>query len=371
MALDGSGLSSSRRSASLQLCGLRKRFGEALAIDAVDLEVKAGEFLTLLGSSGSGKSTTLMAVAGFVKPSEGTILVNGVDQTDIPAYQRDIGLVFQHYALFPHLSVFRNVAFPLEVRKAPKSEIAERVHKALSLVRLNGFEKRKPSELSGGQQQRVALARALIYEPSILLLDEPLGALDQNLREEMQTEIRRIQQTLGITTIAVTHDQHEAIIMSDRIAVMRAGRIEQIGSPSDVYERPATRFVAEFMGASNFVKGLIVGPAGDERVEVTTAAGSILLPRNAALDKSASVEVVVRPERMFIAKAGTSCVGHWTARVTQLTYTGQVWRIWLLLPKGETLVLSQTNGGGPLPAVGDMVSVGIDVDGAWAVPAEA
>ena len=246
-----------RRFANLELAGLCKRFGEVAAIDGVSLTVQAGEFLTLLGASGSGKSTTLMAVAGFVQPTSGQVLVNGVDQTHSPPYRRDIGLVFQHYALFPHLTVERNVAFPLEMRRMAKADIARRVKGALDLVRLDGFGARKPSELSGGQQQRVALARALVYEPSILLLDEPLGALDKNLREEMQYEIRRIQQSLGITTISVTHDQQEAITMSDRIAIMRAGRIEQVGTPAEIYERPATRFVAEFMGSSNFLRGRV------------------------------------------------------------------------------------------------------------------
>ena len=365
------GRATERRSSSLQLLGLRKQFGQLTAIDGVSLDVAAGEFLTLLGSSGSGKSTTLMSVAGFVQPSAGQVLINGIDQTHTPPYRRDIGIVFQHYALFPHMTVEKNVAFPLTLRKLGRAEIKERVAKVLELVRLKGFADRRPDELSGGQQQRVALARALVYEPSILLLDEPLGALDKNLREEMQFEIRRIQQTLGITTIAVTHDQQEAIMMSDRIAVMRAGRIEQIGSPTEIYERPATRFVAQFMGASNFLRGS-VADAGDP-LQVRLGSGeTVPIARCASLPEmtvGTQVDIVIRPERLRLAVRDHGTGTTLPARIGAIQYAGDAWRLSLVLDSGEALLALCVNVGELDARVGERVS--IDWNGAqvWAVPA--
>jgi len=360
-----------RRVANLELARLRKQFGDVVAIDDVSLTVQAGEFLTLLGASGSGKSTTLMAVAGFVQPTSGQVLINGVDQTRNPPYKRDIGLVFQHYALFPHLTVEKNVAFPLEMRRVGKAETAQRVGRALDLVRLGGFGGRKPSELSGGQQQRVALARALVYEPSILLLDEPLGALDKNLREEMQYEIRRIQQSLGITTISVTHDQQEAITMSDRIAIMRGGRIEQVGTPAEIYERPATRFVAEFMGSSNFLRGRIEAGTGGG-LQLRTEAGPVVgLAEGVQAAAGARADLVIRPERLACT-AGAQADGHaLQATATQIVYVGETWRVSLALASGEHIVASLANRG-PLPfAEGERVSVELGGQAQWAVPAGA
>ena len=231
--------------------------GRARVVDGIDLAIARGEFVTLLGPSGSGKTTTLMMIAGFEQPTEGAILLDGRDLTDRPAYRRNIGVVFQSYALFPHMTARRNVEFPLLMRHVDAREIATRVDRALDLVGLRAFGHHHPRQLSGGQQQRVALARALVFEPDVLLLDEPLGALDKNLREQMQVEITRIHRAVGITTIYVTHDQTEAMTMSDRVVVMNHGRIEQAAPPLTVYERPATRFVAEFVGDSNVVSAEI------------------------------------------------------------------------------------------------------------------
>jgi putative spermidine/putrescine transport system ATP-binding protein len=242
---------------AVRLVGVRKRFGDVEAVAGIDLEVRDGEFFSMLGPSGSGKTTTLRMIAGFDLPSDGRVYLHGEDVTLRAPFERDVNTVFQDYALFPHLSVADNVAYGLVVRNVPRGERAARVAEALRMVRLVGFEHRRPSQLSGGQRQRVALARALVNRPRVLLLDEPLGALDQKLREEMQIELKTIQQQVGITFIYVTHDQEEALTMSDRLAVFNHGRIEQVGTPAEVYERPATRFVAGFVGTSNLLTGPI------------------------------------------------------------------------------------------------------------------
>jgi putative spermidine/putrescine transport system ATP-binding protein len=242
-------------SPAVRLEGISKHYGDVVAVDGIDLDVRDGEFFSMLGPSGSGKTTTLRMIAGFEQPTTGRILLHGRDVTGIPPFDRDVNTVFQDYALFPHLSVGDNVAYGLMVRKVPRAERTARVTDALRMVRLEGFEGRKPGQLSGGQRQRVALARALVNRPRVLLLDEPLGALDLKLREEMQIELKAIQQQVGITFIYVTHDQEEALTMSDRLAVFNAGRIEQLGSPAEVYERPASRFVAGFVGTSNVLSG--------------------------------------------------------------------------------------------------------------------
>ncbi len=269
---------------AVRLEGVRKEYGDAVgrrvgrntdtggtsqvvAVDGIDLDVRDGEFFSMLGPSGSGKTTTLRMIAGFEAPTAGRILLHGRDVTNVPPFDRDVNTVFQDYALFPHLTVADNVAYGLMVRKVPKPERSKRVADALRMVRLEGFDRRKPAQLSGGQRQRVALARALVNRPRVLLLDEPLGALDLKLREEMQIELKAIQQQVGITFIYVTHDQEEALTMSDRMAVFNAGRIEQLGSPAEVYERPKTRFVAGFVGTSNLLTGEVAQdrprPGGD------------------------------------------------------------------------------------------------------------
>src|SRR5580765_8039830 len=237
---------------ALRLVGIEKHYGAAVAVAGIDLDVSEGEFVTLLGPSGCGKTTTLGLIAGFFQPTAGEIYLKGKPVVDLPSFRRDIGVVFQDYALFPHMSAADNVAFGLRMRNVPHAEIANRVADALELVQLAGLGERRPLQLSGGQRQRVALARALVINPAVLLLDEPLSNLDLKLRDEMRIEIAGIQRRLGITTVFVTHDQGEALVMSNRIAVMNAGRIEQVGTPSDIYERPATRFVAEFIGRMNF-----------------------------------------------------------------------------------------------------------------------
>ncbi len=243
-------------SAAIKLDKVTKRFdGKVLAVDEVTLDIAAGEFFSLLGPSGCGKTTSLRMIAGFEHPDSGRVQVGGRDITDLPVHRRDMGMVFQSYALFPHRTVAENVAFGLRMREVPKPEIARRVQAALSQVALTGMEDRKPGQLSGGQQQRVALARALVVEPPVLLCDEPLGALDRKLRQQMQFELKELQKRLGVTLVFVTHDQEEALAMSDRIAVMNKGKIEQVGSPTEIYERPRTRFVADFIGEINILEG--------------------------------------------------------------------------------------------------------------------
>ena len=243
-----------REAAAVRLAGVRKAYGDVVAVDGIDLEIRAGEFFTMLGPSGSGKTTTLRLIAGFERPDEGRIELGGADVSDRPPYARDVNTVFQDYALFPHMTVAKNVEYGPRVKRIPKGERSGRVEEALGIVQLAGLGPRKPAQLSGGQQQRVALARAIVNRPSVLLLDEPLGALDLKLRQGMQIELKRIQQEVGITFIYVTHDQEEALTMSDRIAVFNNGRIEQIGTAVDVYERPATEFVAGFVGVSNLLE---------------------------------------------------------------------------------------------------------------------
>jgi spermidine/putrescine transport system ATP-binding protein len=281
-----------------------KDFGETVAVDDLSLDIASGEFFSMLGPSGCGKTTTLRMIGGFEEPSRGTIYLDGRDVTDRPPYKRDVNTVFQSYALFPHLNVFENVAFGLRRRKVGDGDIKGRVGDALKLVDLEGFEKRKPGQMSGGQQQRVALARALVNRPKVLLLDEPLGALDLKLRKQMQLELKRIQQEVGITFIYVTHDQEEAMTMSDRLAVMRQGKIEQIGPPEDVYENPQTQFVAGFLGASNMLEGELKEQADGTSTVLLSGGDVVHLPSDRAPFKTGDpVYVGVRPEKIAIARA--------------------------------------------------------------------
>ena len=295
-------------SAVLELAGVRKRYDSLVAVDDLHLTLEAGEFLTLLGPSGSGKTTTLMMVAGLQQPDAGRIMLNGVSVADLPAYRRDVGMVFQNYALFPHMTVRRNVAFPLEMRGTPAGEIARLVDEALALVKLPDHGGRLPKQLSGGQQQRVALARAMVYRPALLLMDEPLGALDRKLREQLQLEIKRVHRERSISVLYVTHDQEEALTMSDRIAVFDKGRIEQIGTPEELYDRPATRFVASFIGDTNLIGGRVLGVA-DGVCEIETAAGRIAASARTPLDAGSAVVVAVRPERVVLAPVQTGGAG--------------------------------------------------------------
>jgi putative spermidine/putrescine transport system ATP-binding protein len=288
-------------SLKLQISGLGKRYGSFVALAPTDLDVAEGEFLTLLGPSGSGKTTLLSLIAGLATPDEGRLLINGRDVTHGAPYERDIGMVFQNYALFPHMTIAENIAFPLKMRKLDAAGARQRALQALELVRLPHVAQRYPKELSGGQQQRIALARCLVYKPSIVLMDEPLGALDKKLRDQMQLEIKRIHRELGTTVIYVTHDQEEAMTMSDRICLMNAGRIEQLGSPAELYFRPRTVFVADFLGESNLLQGTVERSEGGE-VEVRLAADGVRAraTAHAPLAAGAKVRVMVRPQNIGV-----------------------------------------------------------------------
>ncbi len=308
----------------VRLVQVTKAYGEALAVDHIDLEVLKGEFFSLLGPSGCGKTTTLRMIGGFEQPTSGLIELDGQDVTWLPPYQRQVNTVFQNYALFPHLTIWENVAFGLKRTGVKDAEIKSRVSDMLKLVELPGFDKRKPTQISGGQAQRVALARALINRPAVLLLDEPLGALDLKLRKQMQGELKRIQQEVGITFIYVTHDQEEAMTMSDRIAVMNKGRYEQLGDPETLYERPTTRFVAGFLGVSNLLRGRPDGTA-DGYAVVKMADGAPVRVPTALVDGRTQVDVGVRPEKIRIHEAGAATPGGFNSlsgTVTDASYIG-------------------------------------------------
>jgi putative spermidine/putrescine transport system ATP-binding protein len=300
--------------ADIKLTGVRKVYGDVVAVDNIDLEIGRGEFFTMLGPSGSGKTTTLRMIAGFEIPDAGTIELGGSDVVDLPAYDREVNTVFQDYALFPHMSVAQNVEYGMRVRKVDKAERSRRRDEALEMVRLSGYEERKPAELSGGQRQRVALARSIVNRPRVLLLDEPLGALDLKLREQMQIELKQIQHEVGITFVYVTHDQDEALTMSDRIAVFNEGRIEQVGKPADVYESPANHFVSGFVGVSN------------------------TLSREGR-------EFTVRPEKVRILGEGESGDGFVTERgaISDVAYAGMVTRYLVSLDAGGDLQVVRQN----------------------------
>jgi putative spermidine/putrescine transport system ATP-binding protein len=312
--------------AALHLRGLTKRYGDVIAANNVDLEVKPGELLTLLGPSGSGKTTLLMMLAGFTEPSEGAILVDGKDVSALPPHRRNIGVVFQHYALFPHMTVAENIAFPLQMRGMRADEIARKVRSALDLVQMPQMASRFPTQLSGGQQQRVAFARAIVFDPPVLLLDEPLGALDRKLRDAMQIELKQLHTRLGLTMIYVTHDQGEALALSDRIAVVEAGRIAQLGTPRELYETPRTSFVADFLGESNFIPatmrahapGTCTALSGDGLVFTAgPAAGHAI---------GAPVHIVVRPERIAVGQDASDLPNRFTGQVEDVSYVGEAVR---------------------------------------------
>jgi ABC-type Fe3+/spermidine/putrescine transport system ATPase subunit len=292
----------------LKLRNVTKRFGSVDAVVDVSLHVRAGEFVFLLGPSGSGKTTTLRMIAGFGHPTSGDIELAGESIAGVPPHRRDIGMVFQRYALFPHLTVWENTAFGLKMRGMPERERPGRVEETLAMVRLTGLEKRYPHELSGGQQQRVALARALAYRPARLLLDEPLANLDRRLRDEMRIELKRIQKEAGTTMLFVTHDQEEALTLGDRIAVMHDGRLEQVGTPAEVYYRPATRFVASFIGDMNFLRGSVVGPGADPGGSaIRLALGGPVRTVAGSFDSGARLTACVRPEKVRLAAPGNGC----------------------------------------------------------------
>ncbi|NKE62607.1 ABC transporter ATP-binding protein [Lentzea sp. PSKA42] len=335
----------------LSVTRLRKSYGTMTAVDEVSMEIGAGEFVTFLGSSGSGKTTTLMMIAGFVEPDSGSIVVGGRDVTRLAPQKRGLGFVFQQYLLFPHMTVSENVAFPLQLRGLSKQEIRTRVGETLEMAGLSRFARRRPRELSGGQQQRVALCRALVYRPPVILMDEPLGALDKKLRDQLQTEIKRIQRELGLTVIYVTHDQEEALVLSDRIAVMRDGLIDQFDTPQELFERPCTPFVADFLGAANFLPGKV---ENDENVRLDT--GGVLRTRRHDLASGARVQAAVQPGRLAVCAPED---GFCTGIVETVTYVGTLVRV-TIRPDGADSVTRLEIPAGRAPLMGDRVGLTAD-----------
>ena len=329
---------------ALALRALTKRFGDVAAVDGVDLEVMPGEFITLLGPSGSGKTTTLRIIAGFTAQTSGTIDIDGLDMSNVPPYRRDVGMVFQNYALFPHMTAAENIAFPLEMRNAGKAEIKRRVAEALQLVQLPYHGDRYPRQLSGGQQQRIALARAIVFRPRLLLMDEPLGALDKKLRESLELEILHISRQVGATVVYVTHDQEEALVMSDRIAIFRDGRIEQAGTGEDLYDRPASLFVADFIGESNILRGRFTrdGTGGWLVREGWRGRISPAAMAGAGVEDGAAAALVVRPERLEVRSADEpdrEGENSMAATIRDILFLGSLRKYELVLPTGEPLVV--------------------------------
>jgi spermidine/putrescine transport system ATP-binding protein len=346
--------------AEIRLVDLEKRFGEVRAVDGVTIDIRAGEFFSLLGPSGCGKTTTLRMIGGFELPTAGRILLRDRDITNDPPDKRPVNMVFQNYALFPHLDVGDNIGFGLRRRKVEKDTIKRRVAEALELVGLSGYEKRRPNQLSGGQQQRVALARALVNHPTVLLLDEPLGALDLKLRKRLQLELKRIQGEVGITFVYVTHDQEEALTMSDRIAVMHAGRVAQLGTPEELYDRPTTRFVADFIGTTNLLSGAVESADGQGGL-VRLTGGDACVVAGDGLSVGRTVELSVRPESITLQRSnGSAPDGRDPMRgiVEQMAYLGS-----------NVQYLVRTRGGlaitALLPKTGERLPVGTDVDVVW------
>jgi spermidine/putrescine transport system ATP-binding protein len=328
----------------IELLSLTKRFAE-VAVDNVDLQIASGEFFSLLGPSGCGKTTTLRLIAGFEQPTSGLIMLDGVDVSAVPPHKRNVNTVFQSYALFPFLTVYDNVAFGLRNKRLPKAEMDQRVYSALELVHLRQFEKRRPGQLSGGQQQRVALARALVLQPAVLLLDEPLGALDAKLRRSLKVELKALQEQVGITFLYVTHDQEEALTMSDRLAVMRDGKIVQLGRPADMYEAPADTYVADFLGVSNLMEVDVVsrGPGAQCEVRLGEA---VLTAEHGGLDAPDHAHAVIRPERVKIEDFGSLGPNRVPAMVERLVYLGSATQVFLRLAAGSDVQVLLNNDGG-------------------------
>lgn len=355
--------SSQGRRGAIELGAVTKQYGRERVVDGVSLRIEPGEFFSLLGPSGSGKTTTLMMIAGFADVDEGGIWVDGQDVSSSPPQRRGFGMVFQNYAIFPHLNVFDNVAFGLRARRVAEPEVRRRVEEALQLVRLERFAARFSRELSGGQQQRVAIARAIVFQPAVVLMDEPLGALDKNLRYQMQVEISQIQRRLGMTVVYVTHDQEEAMNMSDRIAIMNGGRIEQVGRPADIYENPANAFTARFLGEANLLAGSIE-QVEDEHACLRLPDGRTLRgrrPAQAALAGGQQAAVFVRPERVRLLRAGQSPDGDENvldARLLRTSFLGNVLRHSIEVADGVTLLVDEANVGTlVIPAQGSAVTV--------------
>ncbi len=327
----------------IELVSLTKRFAE-VAVDNIDLQIASGEFFSLLGPSGCGKTTTLRLIAGFEQPTAGKILLDGQDVSAVPPHRRNVNTVFQSYALFPFLTVYDNVAFGLRNKQLSKSEMEQRVYSALELVKLRSFEKRRPGQLSGGQQQRVALARALVLQPSVLLLDEPLGALDAKLRRSLKVELKALQEQVGITFLYVTHDQEEALTMSDRLAVMRDGKIVQIGAPTQVYEEPADTYVADFLGVSNLMPVDVISHGAGGQCEVRLGE-SVLSVTHGGLDAPDRSHAVIRPERVRIEEFGSAGPNRVPAMVERLVYLGSATQVFLRLAAGTDIQALLQNDG--------------------------
>jgi spermidine/putrescine transport system ATP-binding protein len=334
----------------IRLIGLTKQFDDVIAVDDISLDIDRGQFFALLGPSGCGKTTTLRMIGGFEEPTAGRIELGGVDVAPLPPYKRDVNTVFQSYALFPHLSIFENVAFGLRRRRVKGGEVRRRVVEALELVGLAGLERRKPRQLSGGQQQRIALARALVNRPRVLLLDEPLGALDLKLRKEMQLELKRIQNDVGITFVHVTHDQEEAMTMADRIVIMNSGRIEQFGTPSELYESPRTAFVAGFLGVSNLLEGTAVGP---DRVKLADGT-EVQCPPDALAGRAGTVQIGVRPEKLRLGAGETNSL---SGTVAESAYIGVSTQYILETPAGPVAVYVQNDRPGSQVATGERLTL--------------
>ncbi|HVX78281.1 MAG TPA: ABC transporter ATP-binding protein [Bradyrhizobium sp.] len=358
--------------AAVRFDAVTKRFGEVVALNEVSLAIGRGEFMTLLGPSGCGKTTLLKLAGGFLGPDRGSIAIGGKCVNEVPTYKREIGMMFQNYALFPHMSVAENVAYGLKARRVPREECRQRVAEALALVKLKGMEDRKPRQLSGGQQQRVALARALVINPTVLLLDEPFSALDKNLRASMQVELREIQRKLGLTTIFVTHDQSEALSLSDRMAVMSDGRIRQLGTPVEVYRRPSDRFVAGFVGDTNRLRGRLIGVARtDALVALGAAQVKACSEALSGVAASAPVDLFVRPEQLRIVAAGEPCAMTGTV-VAQVYQGGHVDLQIECKAAGHDRLLVRSAGDHAVMRwpLGAEVGISIDADGCTAFPAE-
>jgi putrescine transport system ATP-binding protein len=333
----------------VQIKGVTKKYGEVTAVDNIDLDIYQGELFCLLGGSGCGKSTLLRMLAGFEDLNGGSITIDGVDMQDVPAYDRPTNMMFQSYALFPHMSVEQNIAFGLQQDKMARSEVRDRVHDILSLVELQNFKKRKPQQLSGGQRQRVALARALVKEPRLLLLDEPLAALDKKLRKQTQFELANIQEKVGVTFIVVTHDQEEAMTLSTRMAVMDAGRFKQIGTPTEIYEFPESRFVADFIGSANVFEGRVTEDGADH-VRVKTNVAEVFIDHGQSVKVGSKIWVALRPEKIRITKTANPVSGpnQISGVVDDIGYLGEMSIYKIELPSGQIVDISSPNNSRPM-----------------------
>ena len=351
-----------RSGGEVQVVDLIKRFGPVVAVHGINLHMPGGEFFSMLGPSGCGKTTTLRMIAGFEQPSGGKILLDGEDMTGTPPHKRHVNTVFQNYALFPHLNVYDNVAFGLRRQRAARGDVHRRVGEALELVQLTGFEKRKPAQLSGGQQQRVALARALVLKPAVLLLDEPLGALDAKLRKQLQIELKALQQQVGITFIYVTHDQEEALTMSDRIAVMSNGRVEQVASPRQVYEEPSTVFVADFLGVSNLMQVTARGADSQGRCRIRLDSFELQAARGDTA-VSGETKATIRPERVRLEPQSASGENRLPGMVERWVYLGNAVQLIVRLATGQAIQVLIQNTGDEIPfAQGTPVQVHLPAD---------